>query len=101
MDNVLFKVSFPAEFHAQTAGEAAVSLHEQVKGREDEIERIEVRTQESAIRIIDKRGPLTNPADRDHCLQYVIALGLIYGSITDHHYEDDVAGDGALTGCGR
>jgi 2-methylcitrate dehydratase len=93
MDNVLFKVSFPAEFHAQTAAEAAVSLHEQVKGREDEIERIEVRTQESAIRIIDKRGPLTNPADRDHCLQYVIALGLIYGAITDHHYEDDVAGD--------
>jgi 2-methylcitrate dehydratase len=93
MDNVLFKVSFPAEFHAQTAGEAAVSLHEQVNGRKDQIERIEVRTQESAIRIIDKRGPLTNPADRDHCLQYVIALGLIYGTITDHHYEDDVAGD--------
>lgn len=93
MDNVLFKVAFPAEFHAQTAGEAAVRLHEQVAGRIDEIERIEVRTQESAIRIIDKRGPLTNPADRDHCLQYVIALGLLYGTITDHHYEDDVAAD--------
>jgi 2-methylcitrate dehydratase len=93
MDNILFKVSYPAEFHAQTAAEAAVRLHEQVRGREDEIDRIEVRTQESAIRIIDKRGPLTNPADRDHCLQYVVALGLLYGAITDHHYADDVAGD--------
>jgi len=93
MDNILFKVSFPAEFHAQTAAEAAVRLHEQVNGREDVIDRIEVRTQESAIRIIDKRGPLTNPADRDHCLQYVVALGLLYGAITDHDYADDVAGD--------
>jgi len=93
MDNILFKVAFPAEFHAQTAAEAAVRLHERVAGRVDEIERIEVRTQESAIRIIDKRGPLTNPADRDHCLQYVIALGLLYGTITDHHYEDEVAAD--------
>jgi 2-methylcitrate dehydratase len=93
MDNILFKVAFPAEFHAQTAAEAAVALHEQVAGRLDEIERIEVRTQEPAIRIIDKSGPLANPADRDHCLQYVIALGLIYGTITDHHYEDEVAGD--------
>jgi 2-methylcitrate dehydratase len=93
MDNILFKVAFPAEFHAQTAAEAAVRLHEQVDGRVDEIERIEVRTQESAIRIIDKTGPLTNPADRDHCLQYVIALGLLYGTITDHHYEDEVAAD--------
>jgi 2-methylcitrate dehydratase len=93
MDNILFKVSFPAEFHAQTAAEAAVRLHEQIEGRFDEIERIEVKTQESAIRIIDKRGPLTNPADRDHCLQYVIALGLLYGTITDHHYEDEVAAD--------
>jgi 2-methylcitrate dehydratase len=93
MDNILFKVSFPAEFHAQTAAEAAVRLHEQVKGREDGIDCIQVRTQESAIRIIDKRGPLANPADRDHCLQYVVALGLLYGAITDHHYADDVAGD--------
>jgi 2-methylcitrate dehydratase len=93
MDNILFKVSFPAEFHAQTAAEAAVRLHEEVGGRVDEIERIEVKTQESAIRIIDKRGPLTNPADRDHCLQYVIALGLLYGTITDHHYEEGVAAD--------
>jgi 2-methylcitrate dehydratase len=93
MDNILFKVAFPAEFHAQTAAEAAVKLHEQVAGRLDEIERIEVRTQESAVRIIDKSGPLTNPADRDHCLQYVIALGLLHGTITDHHYEDEVAAD--------
>jgi 2-methylcitrate dehydratase len=98
MDNILFKVAFPAEFHAQTAGEAAVRLHEQVIGRLDQIKRIEVRTQESAIRIIDKRGPLTNPADRDHCLQYVIALGLLYGTITDHHYEDEVAVDERIDG---
>jgi 2-methylcitrate dehydratase len=93
MDNILFKVSYPAEFHAQTAAEAAIHLHDEVDGRLDDIERVEVRTQESAIRIIDKRGPLTNPADRDHCLQYVIALGLLYGTITDRHYEDDVAAD--------
>jgi 2-methylcitrate dehydratase len=96
MDNILFKVSYPAEFHAQTAAEAAVRLHGRVDGRFDEIERIEVKTQESAVRIIDKRGPLTNPADRDHCLQYVIALGLLYGTITDHHYEDEVAADGRI-----
>jgi 2-methylcitrate dehydratase len=93
MDNILFKVAYPAEFHAQTAAEAAIRLHDQVAGRVEEIDRIEVRTQESAVRIIDKRGPLTNPADRDHCLQYVIALGLLYGTVADHHYEDDVAAD--------
>jgi 2-methylcitrate dehydratase len=93
MDNILFKVAFPAEFHAQTAAEAAVLLHDEVSGRIDEVERIEVATQESAVRIIDKRGPLANPADRDHCLQYVIALGLIYGTITDRHYGDEVASD--------
>jgi 2-methylcitrate dehydratase len=93
MDNILFKVAFPAEFHAQTAAEAAVLLHEQVVDRVDEIGSIEVRTQESAIRIIDKRGPLTNPADRDHSLQYVIALGLLFGTVSDHHYEDEVAAD--------
>jgi hypothetical protein len=91
MDNVLFKVAYPAEFHAQTAAEAAVLLHREVVERFDEIERIEVWTQESAIRIIDKRGPLTNPADRDHSLQYVIAVGLLYGTITDRHYEDEIA----------
>jgi 2-methylcitrate dehydratase len=93
MDNILFKVAFPAEFHAQTAAEAAVLLYDQIAGRLDEIERIEVRTQEPAIRIIDKRGPLTNPADRDHCLQYVIALGLLHGTVADHHYEAEAAAD--------
>ncbi|PAE14468.1 hypothetical protein CHH91_19340, partial [Virgibacillus sp. 7505] len=74
--NVLFKVSYPAEFHAQTAAEAAVTLHESVRDRLDEIDRIEIHTHESAIRIIDKKGPLYNPADRDHCLQYITAIGL-------------------------
>lgn len=96
MDNVLFKVAFPAEFHAQTAAEAAVHLHEQVAGRIVDIERIEVRTHESALRIIDKRGPLANPADRDHCLQYVIAVGLLHGDITDEHYADEVAADARI-----
>ena len=93
MDNVLFKVSFPAEFHAQTAAECAVRLHSDVAGRIEEIDRVEVWTQESAIRIIDKRGPLTNPADRDHSLQYIIAVGLLHGEITDRHYEDGAAAD--------
>ena len=93
MDNVLFKVSYPAEFHAQTAAECAVFLHPEVLPRLGEIDRIEVWTQESAIRIIDKRGPLTNPADRDHSLQYVIAVGLLHGTITDRHYEDEIAAD--------
>ncbi|MGC8073923.1 2-methylcitrate dehydratase, partial [Salmonella enterica] len=70
MENVLFKVSYPAEFHAQTAAEAAIQLHPQVKGRLKEIDKIVISTHESAIRIIDKKGPLNNPADRDHCLQY-------------------------------
>jgi 2-methylcitrate dehydratase len=93
MDNVLFKVSYPAEFHAQTAAECAVELHAEVASRIAEIDRIEVWTQEPAIRIIDKRGPLTNPADRDHSLQYVIAVGLLHGEITDRHYEDAAAAD--------
>ncbi|MCY9408921.1 2-methylcitrate dehydratase, partial [Bacillus inaquosorum] len=75
MENVLFKVSYPAEFHAQTAAECAVILHPQVKDRIDEIDRVVIRTHESAIRIIDKKGPLHNPADRDHCLQYITAIG--------------------------
>jgi 2-methylcitrate dehydratase len=91
MDNVLFKVAYPAEFHAQTAAEAAVRLHPEVAARLDLVDHVEVWTQESAIRIIDKRGPLTNSADRDHSLQYVIAVGLIYGTITDRHYEDEIA----------
>ena len=93
MENVLFKISFPAEFHAQTAAEAAVKLHLQVRDRLDQIERIEIHTHESAIRIIDKTGPLHNPADRDHCLQYMTAIGLIFGGLTADHYEDTAAAD--------
>lgn len=89
MENVLFKISFPAEFHAQTAAEAAVILHPQVKTRLAEIEKIVVRTHESAIRIISKTGPLANPADRDHCLQYMIAVPLIFGNLLAEHYEDN------------
>src|SRR5262249_35719501 len=93
MENVLFKISFPAEFHAQTAVEAALRLHPGVGGKLDQIERGEITTHESAIRIIDKRGPLHNPADRDHCLQYMTAIGLIFGRLTAEHYEDKAAGD--------
>jgi 2-methylcitrate dehydratase len=88
MENVLFKISFPAEFHSQTAVEAAVTLHPQVKDRLNEITRIEVSTHESAIRIISKQGDLANPADRDHCLQYMIAVPLIYGDLVAEHYEN-------------
>ena len=93
MENILFKVSFPAEFHAQTAVEAAVQLHPLVKDRLDEIEKIVITTQESAKRIIDKSGPLYNPADRDHCIQYMTAVGLIFGGLTAEHYEDETAAD--------
>ena len=93
MENILFKVSFPAEFHAQTAVEAGVTLHPQVADRLNEIDRVVIRTQESAVRIIDKTGPLTNPADRDHCLQYMTAIGLIFGRLTAEHYEDAAASD--------
>jgi 2-methylcitrate dehydratase len=93
MDNVLFKVSYPAEFHAQTAAECGVLLHPQVRDRIEEIERIEIDTQESAVRIIDKTGPLHNPADRDHCLQYVTVVALLHGELTDAHYEDAAAAD--------
>lgn len=93
MENVLFKVSYPAEFHAQTAAEAAVQLHPEIIGRLDEIKEIAITTHESAIRIIDKTGPLHNPADRDHCLQYITAIGLLKGNITAEDYEDDVAAD--------
>ena len=89
MENVLFKISFPAEFHSQTACECAVALHPQVKDRLDEIERIEITTHESAIRIISKEGDLANPADRDHCLQYMTAVPLIFGDLVAEHYEDD------------
>jgi 2-methylcitrate dehydratase len=93
MENILFKVSFPAEFHAQTAVEAALALHPQVKDRLDEIESIRIETQESAMRIIVKSGPLTNPADRDHCLQYMVAVPLLKGSLTAADYEDEAAAD--------
>ncbi len=93
MENVLFKVSYPAEFHTQTAVECAMRLHPLVRDRLDQIERITIRTQESAIRIIDKPGPLANPADRDHCLQYMVAVPLILGRLTAAEYEDDVAAD--------
>ena len=93
MDNVLFKVAFPAEFHAQTAAEAAVRLHPLVRERVGEVARIEILTQESAVRIIDKAGPLHNPADRDHSLQYVTVVALLHGELTDRHYEDEAAAD--------
>ena len=93
MENILFKVSFPAEFHAQTAVEAALQLHSQVGHRLDDIEVIEIETQEAGVRIISKTGPLNNPADRDHCLQYMVAIPLIFGQLTAEHYEDSVASD--------
>ncbi len=91
MENVLFKISFPAEFHAQTAVEAALQLHPMVRDRLDQVELVVITTHESAIRIIDKRGPLNNPADRDHCLQYMTAVGLIFGDLTAESYEDAFA----------
>ena len=93
MEHVLFKISFPAEFHAQTAVECAVTLHPQVRDRLADIDRIVITTHESAIRIIDKKGPLNNPADRDHCIQYMTAIGLMKGTLTAPDYEDDVAAD--------
>jgi 2-methylcitrate dehydratase len=93
MENVLFKISFPAEFHAQTAVECAMKLHPEVRGRLDAIDRIVIETQEPGVRIIDKTGPLANPADRDHCIQYMVAVPLIHGRLTAADYEDDVAAD--------
>jgi 2-methylcitrate dehydratase len=93
MENVLFKISYPAEFHAQTAVEAALPLHAEVAHRLDAIDKVIITTHESAIRIIDKSGPLHNPADRDHCIQYMTAIALIHGSLTAQHYEDHVAAD--------
>ncbi len=96
MENILFKISFPAEFHAQTAVECAISLHPHVRDRLDEIERIEMETQEPGVRIIDKTGPLHNFADRDHCLQYMAAIGLIFGELQAKHYTDEFALDGRI-----
>ena len=96
MEHVLFKISFPAEFHAQTAAEAAMQVFQQMKSRgkkTEDIRKIRIRTHEAAMRIIDKEGPLANPADRDHCIQYMIAVPLLFGRLTAADYEDDVASD--------
>ena len=93
MENVLFKISFPAEFHAQTAVECAMQLYPLVGDRLADIRRITIRTHESAIRIIDKQGPLANPADRDHCIQYMVAVPMIHGRLTAADYEDSIAAD--------
>ena len=96
MENVLFKISFPAEFHSQTAVEAAMTLHRELNklGRPvEDIKKITIRTHEACIRIIDKKGPLSNPADRDHCIQYMVAVPLIFGRLTADDYEDRIAAD--------
>ena len=93
MENVLFKISFPAEFHAQTAVEAAVTLHPEIIERLDDIKTVNITTHDSAIRIISKEGDLNNPADRDHCLQYMVAIGLLKGNLIAEDYEDDIASD--------
>jgi 2-methylcitrate dehydratase len=99
MENILFKISFPAEFHAQTAVEAAMQIHKQMRevGKSaQEIRRVTIRTHDACIRIIDKKGRLNNPADRDHCIQYMVAVPLIYGRLTARDYEDDVASDPSI-----
>jgi len=96
MENVLFKISYPAEFHGQTAVEAAITLHRQLRAagrRVEDIAHIDIRTQEACIRIIDKQGPLHNPADRDHCVQYMVAIALLHGRLVAEDYEDDMAAD--------
>jgi 2-methylcitrate dehydratase len=93
MENVLFKISFPAEFHAQTAVECAMQIYPVVKDRIGDIKKIKIRTHEAVIRIIDKKGPLANPADRDHCIQYMVAVPLIFGRLTAADYEDRIAAD--------
>src|SRR6202000_3274369 len=93
MENVLIKISFPAEFHAQTAVEAAMALHAKVKDKLGDIEKIVIETQEPGVRIIDKTGELANPADRDHCIQYMVAIPLLFGRLTAADYEDEIAKD--------
>jgi 2-methylcitrate dehydratase len=96
MKNILFKISFPAEFHSQTAVEAAVTLHRELASRNltaANIARVTIRTHEACIRIIDKQGPLANPADRDHCIQYMVAVPLIFGRLTAEDYDDTIALD--------
>jgi 2-methylcitrate dehydratase len=96
MENVLFKISYPAEFHAQTAVECAMQLHPQVRDRLDQVERIVIETQEAGVRIIDKTGTLANYADRDHCIQYMVAVPLVFGRLTAADYSDDIAADPRL-----
>jgi 2-methylcitrate dehydratase len=99
MENVLFKISFPAEFHAQTAVEAAMKLRARLEAMSksaEEISRITIRTHEACLRIIDKKGPLANPADRDHCVQYMVSIPLLFGRLTAADYEDDVASDARI-----
>lgn len=96
MENILFKISYPAEFHSQTALEAAIQLHPQIKNNVNHINKIVISTHEAAIRIISKTGQLYNPADRDHCLQYIIAVGLLYGTLEARHYEDVIAKDSRI-----
>ena len=91
MENILFKISYPAEFHAQTAVECAIQLHNKLKDRLEDIDKITIRTHNAAIRIIDKQGKLNNPADRDHCIQYIVSIALIFGRLTAQDYEDDIA----------
>src|SRR6202166_4333727 len=96
MENVLFKISFPAEVHSQTAAEAAMQIHTELQKlgkKPEDIRKITIRTHEACIRIIDKKGPLANPADRDHCIQYMVAVPLIHGRLTAADYEDDIAND--------
>jgi 2-methylcitrate dehydratase len=93
MENVLFKISYPAEFHAQTAVECAMQLHEDVVDKAEHIKEVIIETQEPGVRIIDKTGPLDNPADRDHCIQYMVAIPLLFGRLTAEDYEDTVARD--------
>lgn len=96
MEHVLFKISYPAEFHAQTAAECAIKLHGQIKNKLDNISKIELYTQEPAVRIISKTGALHNPADRDHCLQYIVAIGLLHGELNARHYENEAANDSRI-----
>jgi len=96
MENVLFKISFPAEFHSQTAVECAMQIHDLLRAQgksADDIKAIMIRTHEACIRIIDKKGPLNNPADRDHCIQYMVAVPVLFGRLTAGDYEDDIARD--------
>jgi 2-methylcitrate dehydratase PrpD len=93
IENVLFKIPYPTAFHGQSGVEAAIKLHPLVKDRLDDIKRVEVKCHNSTMVILDKTGPLHNPADRDHCMQYMMAVGMIYGTMTAEHYEDHIAAD--------